>query len=136
PDTNRSRDVLDALLQASSRAGVELFGGHRGRGVERRPGGFEVVTSLGNMNAGAVVLATGGRSLPKTGSDGAGYDIARALGLSLIAQTPALAPLVLDPGTPNSVHAALSGTAVDGEIAVWVDGTIAARLSGALLFTH
>lgn len=88
------------------------------------------------MRADAVVLATGGRSLPKTGSDGGGYGFARALGHTLVAQTPALAPLVLDPETAYSIHAGLSGIAVDGEITVWVDGAVSTRLTGALLWTH
>ncbi len=51
-------------------------------------------------------------------------------------QTPALAPLVLDPDTPYSVHAQLSGIAVDAEISVWIAGALSTRQSGALLWTH
>ena len=50
------------------------------------------------IDANAVVLATGGRSLPKTGSDGTGYALARALGHGYVETTPALAPLLLDGG--------------------------------------
>ena len=49
------------------------------------------------VRASRVILATGGRSLPKSGSDGAGYSLARALGHSIVSTTPALAPLVLWP---------------------------------------
>ena len=45
------------------------------------------------LDARAVVLATGGRSLPKTGSDGFGYELAARLGHGLVTTTPALAPL-------------------------------------------
>jgi predicted Rossmann fold flavoprotein len=75
-------------------------------------------------------------SLPKTGSDGGGYHIAQSLGHTIVPPTPALAPLLLDPGTPHSIHARLSGVAVDGEIGVWIDGALALRLRGALLWTH
>lgn len=136
PDSNRSRDVLDALLRAAADTGVQLAAGTRVTGIRRADRGFVLETSAGQVAARSVVLATGGRSLPKTGSDGAGYDLARSLGHSLVAQTPALAPLLLDAGTPHSIHAGLSGTAIDGELSVWIDGAIATRLPGALLFTH
>ncbi|HET7698958.1 MAG TPA: aminoacetone oxidase family FAD-binding enzyme [Vicinamibacterales bacterium] len=133
PDSNRARDVLDALLRELARRGGRLQPAARVSAVRKANGGFELQTSAGPLNARVVVLATGGRSLPKTGSDGAGYELARTLGHSLVAQTPALVPLVLE---PHGIHAALSGTAVDVELSVWVDGAIATRLSGALLFTH
>jgi predicted Rossmann fold flavoprotein len=136
PDSNRSRDVLEALLRAAGGAGVDLQGATRVLAVRRDDDRFSVETSRGALNATALVLATGGRSLPKSGSDGAGYEFARDLGHSLVATTPALAPLVLDGATGHAIHAELSGVAIDGEIAVWVDGAVATRLSGALLWTH
>lgn len=136
PDSNRSRDVLDALLRAATTTGVHLIVGTRVTSIRRSEDGFILDTSAGALFARQVVLATGGLSLPKTGSDGGGYDLARSLGHSLVPQTPALAPLLLRPGTPHSVHAGLSGIAIDGEITVWIEGTVATRLSGALLFTH
>jgi predicted Rossmann fold flavoprotein len=136
PDSNRSRDVLEALLRAAASAGVDLRSGARVTAVRRTDGSFAVATAGGALDARSVVLATGGCSLPKTGSDGAGYDFARALGHTVVPPTPALAPLVLDPATPHSIHRDLSGVALDAAIAVWVDGSLATRLSGALLWTH
>lgn len=136
PDSNKARDVLNALLRGVEESGARLFSGTRVEAVRRDDTAFALDTSRGRVHARAVVLATGGRSLPKTGSDGAGYDFARALGHTLVPQTPALAPLVLVPDTPYSIHTELSGIAVDGEIAIWIDGAISTRLIGALLWTH
>lgn len=136
PDTNRARDVLDALLRGSADAGVDVRSGVRVVDVTRSDDGFGVSTPGGVLSASRVVLATGGQSLPKTGSDGTGYAIARALGHTIVPLTPALAPLVLDPDTPQSVFAALSGVALDTEVTVWIDGVVAIRLTGALLWTH
>jgi predicted Rossmann fold flavoprotein len=136
PNSNRARDVLNALLSSLDRAGATLLAGTRVQSVARIENGFCLETSRGPVVARCVALATGGRSLPKTGSDGAGYEMARALGHTLVAQTPALAPLVLDTGQPASIHHGLSGIAVDGEIAIWIDDTLRTRLSGALLWTH
>jgi predicted Rossmann fold flavoprotein len=136
PDTNRARDVLDALLRGASDAGVDLRSSVRVQAVSRVNGRFTVATSGEAFDASRVVLATGGQSLPKTGSDGAGYEMARALGHTIVPRTPALAPLVLDSDTPYSIHRDLSGVAVNGEVTVWIDGAVAIRLAGALLWTH
>jgi predicted Rossmann fold flavoprotein len=136
PDTNRARDVLDALLRGLDASGAVLAAGTRVHAVRREDGAFVLETGAGELRAGAVALTTGGRSLPKTGSDGAGYAIAASLGHTLVLPTPALAPLILEAGTPYSIHAALSGVAIDAELTVWIDGAVGTRLRGALLWTH
>src|SRR4029077_11448883 len=109
PHSNRARDVLDALVSGLASAGAILRAGTRVHAVARAREGFSLETSRGPLIARRVVLATGGRSLPKTGSDGGGYAIARALGHTVVAPTPALAPLVLDSDTADSIHSGLSG---------------------------
>ena len=136
PDSNRARDVLDSLLGGAAAAGALLVADARVTDVVRQGRGFIVRTSRGELDARSVVLATGGCSLPKTGSDGGGYLIAEALGHTLVPQTPALAPLLLENGTRYSIHERLSGVAFDAEIVMWIDGAIATRLRGALLWTH
>jgi predicted Rossmann fold flavoprotein len=132
PDSNRSRDVLDALLAALDRCGAELRAGTRVTAVERDGDGFRLETSAGPLHAAHVVLATGGQSLPKTGSDGIGYEFARRLGHTIVPTTPGLAPLVLGGDT----HRALSGVSHDVELTIWVDDAVALRLEGSLLWTH
>ena len=132
PDSHRARTVLDALLQESERLGVYLLTRHRVTQVLREPESFSLGTSHRNLKAARVVLATGGRSVPETGSDGAGYEIAQSLGHTLVPQTPALVPLVLDGG----FHTKLSGVSQDVEIAVRVNGSRTRHLKGSLLWTH
>ena len=134
PDSNRSRDVLDALLREASRVGARLSPNHRVVDVVADQGQFAVTTTLGGLRAEAVVLATGGKSLPKTGSDGGGLEIARRLGHTIVPTTPALAPLLL--ADDDAMHRELTGVAQDVELAVWIDGAIAIRLAGAMLWTH
>jgi predicted Rossmann fold flavoprotein len=138
PDSNRARDVLEALLRESSDRGVRLLTDHRVRDVTRAAEGFTVSTSHGDLRALAVVLATGGRSLPKSGSDGAGYAIAERLGHTVVPTTPGLAPLLLsnEGSSSRTFHAEVSGVAHEVELTVWVDGARATRLSGPLLWTH
>jgi predicted Rossmann fold flavoprotein len=136
PVSNRSRDVLDALLAAARDAGVELHSATRVTAVTRSPHSFEIETTRGRLVADRVVLATGGRSLPKTGSDGAGYAFARLLGHAVVETTPALAPLLLDESSPFAINRDLSGVSHDVSVDVWIDGARAITLTGALLWTH
>jgi len=132
PDSNTARTVLDALLGEMRRAGVELHTSQRVTDVSRAAEGFRVVTADRTFAARAVVLATGGRSLPKTGSDGFGYELARRLGHGYIETTPALAPLVLD----DDRHAALSGVSHPAAIVLRPSGGKRVTLEGPLLWTH
>ena len=129
PDTNRARTVLDALLGECARLGVEIRTGQRVTDVRREEDGVTVVTDAAHR-AGAVLLATGGRSLPKSGSDGFGYELARRLGHGLVPTTPALVPLLLD-----RPFAAVSGVSHPAAITVR-DGTDRHVLTGSLLWTH
>ena len=138
PDSNRARDVLDALLKETERVGAELHADRRVLDIVRGEGGFLLQTSRGDLRARAVVLATGGRSLPRTGSDGAGLAIVERLGHTIVPTTPALAPLVLSDRSDDGggFHASLSGVAHDVELTIAVAGARALRLRGAMLWTH
>jgi predicted Rossmann fold flavoprotein len=132
PDSHRSRTVLDALLREAARAGVAVLVNRRVRDVKRGNGGFVVDAGLHAYEASTVVLATGGRSLPKTGSDGFGYELAKRLGHGYIETTPALAPLLLD----GDWHTRLSGVAHPVVLTVRAVGERDVHLEGPMLWTH
>jgi len=132
PDSNRARTVLDALLSALRDCGASLELSRRIERVERGERGFLVTTrDGGTYEASTVVLATGGRSLPKTGSDGVGYAFARAFGHGYVDTTPALVPLLV----ADSSRAKLTGVAHPVAVTVkTAPGPV--RLDGAMLWTH
>jgi len=132
PDSNSAKTVLAALIAEAERRGVRLLPDHRVREIVRGGEGFTVKTSQGDLAARAAVLATGGRSLPKSGSDGGGYAMAQALGHSLVPTTPGLVPLVLD----GDFHIPLSGIAQEVELTVSIEGGKPIRIRGAMLWTH
>lgn len=135
PVSDRARSVLDALLAAAYDAGVELLYPRRIETLEGAGDGFRLGGAWGDMTARRVILATGGKSLPKSGSDGGGYALAQALGHTLTPRLmPALVPLLLPAG---HFLRELSGISFDCELTV-TSGT-GKRLHsvfGAALCTH
>jgi predicted Rossmann fold flavoprotein len=133
PTTDKARTVLTALLACAREAGVLIRPEHRVSAVTTVGTDFLVQHAHGTTQASRVILATGGQSLPKTGSDGFGYRLARALGHHVTPTVPALVPLVLD----NSMfHATLSGLSQDVELTTLVEGREADQRTGSLLWTH
>lgn len=131
PVSNRARDVRDGLIALARRAGVECRFKTRLQSLHPAPTGWRAETSTGPIDARAVILATGGRSVPATGSDGAGLDLAQRLGHVVHDTYSALTPLVAD----ADVHADLSGVSLPVRVrARWRDRTTEAR--GGFLFTH
>ena len=130
PDSNKARDVLNALLGALRQGRISLHNGQRVQAVSREADGFIVTATSCRYRAKAVALATGGRSLPKTGSDGSGYGLAAAFGHGFVETTPALVPLLLD----GDRHATLSGVTHPARLRVRSKDPI--DLDGALLWTH
>ena len=136
PDSNRSRDVLNALLGEIRRLDVDLRADCRIAGVTRVAEAFELETSQGPIRSSLVILATGGLSLPKTGSDGDGYAFARGLGHTLVPTTPALVPLLVESSAPLQFHAEVSGVSQPVGLTVHAPGLSPSRVDGSLLWTH
>ena len=90
-----ARQIVDLLLAECERGHVELVLGTR---VERIGDGFVLETSAGELRAGALVVATGGLSIPPLGATGFAYDVARQFGLGVVAPRPGLVPVVLGGG--------------------------------------
>ena len=84
------------------------------------------------VEADAVVLATGGLSFPRTGSDGTGYALAAALGHTIVAPVPALTPLT----AADPLCTRLQGLTADVELTLAVGGKRAETARGSFLFTH
>ncbi|MGE3181380.1 MAG: NAD(P)/FAD-dependent oxidoreductase [Phycisphaerae bacterium] len=132
PVTDRAKTVLDALLAEVERVGVTLLSGHRVSEIRRENNEFVVVANERDFRANKLVLATGGQSLPKSGSDGAGYSFARALGHGFVPTTPSLSPMLMN----DSHMRSLAGISHEAEISLRVAGEKPTRVRGAVLWTH
>jgi len=133
PVSERPGDVVGALCAALGRVGGEVRAASHVRSVQPAPGGVTLrIDGAGDLAAARVILATGGLSLPRSGSDGDGLAIARALGHRLAPTFPVLVPLT----TADPEWLALPGLSVRVTLrARRGPATIASR-SGSLLFTH
>jgi hypothetical protein len=126
-----ARAIVEMLLAECGRGGVEMV--LNARGVEvggAAGGGFRVASSQGEFAAGALVVATGGLSIPKLGATGLGYELARRFGLKVVEPRPALVPLVL--GGAEASWTELAG--VSAEVEAGVAGE--ARFREKVLVTH
>ena len=139
PVSDSARTVLAALLRRCTELDVRILTQHRVHGIEQvntrheQPTLFVVRHEQGVLYARRVIMATGGRSLPRTGSDGSGWEIVRQLGHTVTETYPALVPLVVREGT---FHAELSGLSLPVELSLLADGKLLDRRAGSLLWTH
>ena len=122
--------IVDLLVRQMREAGVDLRLATEPGEVRREAGGFVVETSRGPVSAASVVIATGGKSIPKMGATGYGYRIAESFGLPVVETRPALVPLTFAEQELAGLKA-LAGIAVPARVS-------AANTSfdEAVLFTH
>jgi predicted Rossmann fold flavoprotein len=131
PAGNRAREVRDRLVAQARRWGVEFHFDMVVRDISPGDGRWRVCTDSSSLEGSAVILATGGLSVPTTGSDGIGLGIARRLGHRIHPTYPALTPLTAEP----AVHAALAGVSVEVKLTARVKHK-RFETKGGFLFTH
>ena len=122
--------VVDMLVRDMERAGVTLWLGCALGEVRQTGEGFEVETARGLQRGRSVVVATGGKSIPKMGATGFGYRLAEQFGLPLVETRPALVPLTFADQELSWMRP-LAGVALPGRVACGRQG-----FDEAMLFTH
>ena len=124
-----AKQIVQMLLQECARGDVNIRLGETIAEVSHADGRFTVRTNSESYEAPALVLATGGPSIPKMGATGFAYDLARQFGLKVVEPRPALVPFTL-PGT-EALFRELAGVATEAVVRV---GRTAFR--EAVLLTH
>ena len=122
--------VVTMLVDDLVKAGGEVWLGCAAGPVIQVKDGFEVQTARGSLHAASVVVATGGKSIPKMGATGYGYTLAQSFGLGIVDPRPGLVPLTFAEQELAWMQT-LAGVAVDGRVSVGKTG-----FDEALLFTH
>lgn len=132
PVSNKARDIRDGLLRVAREAGATLRFNSTVRDIRVAGSGWRVVVDEGEIvDADAVVIATGGLSVPNTGSDGIGLGIVERLGHTIRQTYAALTPLIADPAP----FAELSGVSLTVTLSAR-DGDRKTTATGGFLFTH
>jgi predicted Rossmann fold flavoprotein len=141
PRSNKAKDVRDALVAFARSRSVDVRFDTTVTDVTPSAGAFAVETSQGELRVDRVIVATGGLSVPATGSDGVGFDIARRLNHRMIDTYPALTPLL---GSDEG-HSTLAGVSLNVRLRARI-GSLARRslggggkstdTFGGFLFTH
>lgn len=122
--------IIDMLLDEMKHHGARLQLETSIENVEKTERGFVVRHSGGSVAAKSLVIATGGKSIPKMGATGFGYDVARQFGLRLVETRPGLVPLTFEPHLLERLKP-LAGIAVDAVVACKKT-----KFTEAMLFTH
>ena len=125
-----SRQIVDMLLQECREANAQLCSGVKISAIAKGESGFVVTTDQGELRSSALVVVTGGPSIPKMGSSGFGYRIAEQFGLKIVPPRAALVPLTFDAALLARFKD-MSGVAVDAVVSCGKT-----RFDEALLFTH
>ena len=125
-----SRQIIDMLLQECRKANAQLRLGVRISAISKTDGGFAIVSDQGEFHCKALVVATGGPSIPKMGSSGFGYKIAEQFGLAIVPPRAALVPLTFDAAL-LAQFGDLAGVSVDAVVSCGKTS-----FDEALLFTH
>lgn len=138
PADDSARTVLAALLVSVERSGVPIHTGQRCIDLVAEAEGWRIDvedptgTRLPSIRSRRVLIATGGCSFPKSGSDGTLFPILRRLGHEIVPLVPALTPLVLG----GSLHTELSGISLPATLCLFEAGKLMLTATGPLLFTH
>ncbi|WP_395451024.1 NAD(P)/FAD-dependent oxidoreductase [Aminobacter sp. UC22_36] len=125
-----ARQIIDMMVEEMQDNGVELRLSTAVEDVGKTIEGFELVLAGSRVACKSLVVACGGKSIPKMGATGFGYEIAEQFGLPVVETRPALVPLTFDANTLQKLTP-LSGIAVDADVACGKTS-----FSEAMLFTH
>ena len=125
-----ARQIIDMLLAEMAQGGVELRLQTAIDSITRTETGFALTIGGQTITSQSLVIATGGKSIPKMGATGFGYEVARQFGLRVTETRPALVPLTFEAALLERTSP-LAGVAVDATVAAGKT-----RFNEALLFTH
>lgn len=134
PASNKSLDILNALLKWVNELGIEIRCSQRVEKLIVEDGIITGVKSNGEVvKAEKVILATGGKSYPGTGATGDGYELVRHVGHTIEKPIPALVPLE----TKGGIAQKLQGLNLkNAKAVIWIDGKKAGEDFGEMIFTH
>ena len=131
PNSDQARAVLDVFRMEIDRLGIEVRTGIRCREIRPVKQGFSITTDHGTIRADRVILCTGSKAAPSTGSDGSGYGLAKDLGHRIIPVLPALVQL----RCRENFFRRIAGVRAQGTVSIWSEDMCIARDTGEIQLT-
>ena len=136
PMSLQASSVIDVLKSSLEEREIPIYLETKVKDIVHSKKGFKIFTSSDDdltkeFNCNKLILCCGGKSAPKTGSDGSGFTLAKKLGHSIIEPIPALVQLKLDYKKLKSI----SGVKFDGSAKIFIDNKFVQEELGEILFT-
>lgn len=131
PNSETASSLQDALRQEVEHTGVTVLTECNIQTVKKEKEGFVIETDKGTIKTVSLILATGSKAAPKTGSDGSGYALAKGLGHHIVKPLPALVQLTSD----NRLCKGMAGVRSTGSVAIYADGKKLAEDLGEIQYT-
>lgn len=133
PKSDQASAILEVLLMEAERLGVKIITECKISEIRKRKKEFKLINENGDVyKADKVILCAGSKASPVTGSDGSGYDLAKALGHSLVPVLPSLVQL----RCREKFYKKVSGVRVNGKVTLFVDNKPAASDTGEIQLTN
>lgn len=134
PESNKASDVLDAFLKWNKELGVTIYCNYKAEKLLVEDNKIiGIKTNKEEFKANNIIIATGGKSYPATGSTGDGYELARQVGHNIERVRPALVPLETEGGIVKKIQGL---NLRNVKAVVWVNGKKAGEDFGEMIFTH
>lgn len=131
PYSEQARAVSNVLKRAVAECGIEVISGTEATDIVRTDSGFKVICEGREILCDSVIITTGGKAAPGTGSDGKGFDICRSLGHKIIPPVPALTYLIIK----DHPYKKAAGTRLSAKVSAEVSGKILSSDTGQIQIT-
>lgn len=133
PVTNTSITILNCLVNELKKKNIDIYYNFDVKKVSKNNNHFQITSKKGIITAKKLIISTGGKSYPKTGSTGDGYIFAKMFGHTIVSPIPALVPLIVNNNDINS----LAGLSLKNvELSFLSKNEIFSEEFGEMLFTH
>lgn len=133
PVSDSAFDVIDVLRNELNKRKVEVIFNTKVTDIKKSNGYFKINTNAGEYTSDICIIATGGMSYPKTGSDGSGYNLAKSLGHEIIDPLPSLVPIEIKEKWVKS----LTGVSLKNvELSLVKDNKVLFSEFGEMIFSH
>ena len=131
PNSEQASSVLDVLRMEIERLKINVYTDTNVKHIKKSQKGFQIQTDGKRFSCDSLILATGSKAAPVTGSDGSGYDLAKSFGHHFVPVLPALVQLKCK----EKFHKNLAGVRTQAKVSVYADDTYIAEDTGELQLT-